>query len=195
MVLASASQARSAILSHAGIPHHCEAADLDETLIKRDAIRKGESVEIAVQRLALAKANKVAQNHIGKFVLGCDQILDCENKWYDKPANIDDARIHLHSLRGKTHRLVNGMVIVYNGTMIWTHTETAVLTMRPFSNKFLEEYLVESGESILSSVGAYLLEARGALLFDSVSGDYFTILGLPLLPILSFLREKEIIRS
>lgn len=172
-----------------------KAPQIDENPIKQSARQDGLNVEIAVQRLALAKAISVGEQYPDKYVLGCDQILDCEGTWFDKPKTMDDARSHLKQLRGKTHRLVNGLVIVHGGSTVWTHTDFATLHMHNISDGFLNDYVNQSGEDVLSSVGAYLLEARGIQLFDAIQGDYFTILGLPLLPVIAFLRAQKIIGS
>jgi septum formation protein len=193
--LASGSRSRAELLLHAGIPHIIHAPDIDENQIKKNARKDCVGVEIVVQRLALAKALYVAESYPDKFVLGCDQILDCDGVWFDKPKSMEQARSHIQEMSGKTHRLVNGLTIVHNGITVWTHTESASLSMRDISNAFLDDYINQSGEAILSTVGAYLLEARGVQLFDSIEGDYFTILGLPLLPIIAFLRSQNIVRS
>ena len=151
------------------------------------------SVEQTTLRLAIAKADRVSQRHPDKLVLGADQILECNGEWFDKPVDMNGARMHLKKLRGQRHRLVNGLVIVHRGTIIWTHTAFATLEMRDFSDAFLEAYLERSGEKILGSVGAYLLEAEGAQLFHTIEGDYFTVLGLSLLPVLAFLRDQNVI--
>jgi septum formation protein len=193
LILASASQSRADILSRASIQHLSISSDIDEDSLKQTARDEGIDVKIVTQRLALSKAVEVGKDYPEKFVLGCDQILDCEGVWFDKPKTLNEARTHLENLRGKTHRLVNGLVIVHEGSVIWTHTAIATLSMRDFSNTFLEKYLNISGQSILGSVGAYRLEAYGVHLFDTIDGDYFTILGLPLLPLLSFLREQDVL--
>jgi len=193
--LASASPSRGAILENVGIPHIREAANIDEESLKRDSRDEGLSVEQTALRLAIAKAARVGERHPNRFVLGADQILECEGNWFDKPADMGGARRHLKTLRGSRHRLVNGLAIVHKGSTLWTHTAIATLEMRNFSDRFLETYLDRSGEQILSSVGAYLLEAEGAQLFHTIEGDYFTILGLPLLPVLAFLRQQNIIET
>ena len=164
-------------------------------MLKRDARSAGLSVEQTALRLAVAKAVRVGENHPDRFVLGADQILECEGNWFDKPVDMENARNHLRTLRGSRHRLVNGLAIVHMGSVVWTHTAIATLDMRNFSDRFLETYLDRSGDRILSSVGAYLLEAGGAQLFQAIDGDYFTILGLPLLPVLAFLRQQNIIET
>jgi len=193
--LASASPSRSHLLERVGVPHLRDAADIDEDLLKRKAIGQQLSVEQAALVLATAKATVVGQRHPDKFVLGADQILECGSEWFDKPVDLPNARNHLKKLRGRRHRLVNGLAIVHQGSTVWTETAVATLEMREFSDSFLEDYLRRSGEKILNSVGAYLLEAEGAQLFRTIDGDYFTILGLPLLPVLNFLRQHNIIEA
>jgi septum formation protein len=163
--------------------------------MKRDARDEGLGVEQTALRLAIAKAGFVSDAYPDSFVLGADQILDCEGQWFDKPDDMSAARLNLQNLRGKCHRLVNGLAIFYGGSIIWTHTAIATLQMRNFSDAFLDDYLAESGEKILGSVGADLLENRGAQLFQAIEGDYFTILGLPLLPVLDLLRDQKVIQS
>lgn len=145
--------------------------------------------------MATEKAKVVAKDHSDRFVLGADQILDCGGVWYDKPQNMDAARHQLKQLRGHDHRLINGLVVLRGAETVWSHVETARLSMRNFSDEFLETYLEQSGTAILGSVGAYRLEDQGAQLFDKIDGDYFTILGLPLLPLLAFLRQEGMIAT
>jgi len=178
-----------------GIPHIRQAASVDENIIKLHSQDIGLTVEKTTLSLAKAKAQVVAQDHPEKFVLGADQILECNGVWYDKPKDADAARDHLKQLRGHDHRLVNGLIILRGSETVWSHVEIARLSMRDFSDAFLESYLQRSGPAILSSVGAYRLEDQGAQLFDEIDGDYFTILGLPLLPLLAFLRQEGMIET
>lgn len=145
--------------------------------------------------LARAKAQAVSVRHAGGVVIGADQILDCGGVWFDKPADIEAARAHLRNLRGRSHRLVCAVAVLRDGAECWHHVESARLTMRDFSDRFLENYLRGGGAEILESVGAYRLEGSGAQLFSVVDGDYFTVLGLPLLPLLAFLREDGILMT
>jgi septum formation protein len=128
-------------------------------------------------------------NRRPEFVLGGDQMLDIDGQVLDKPKDMDEARAHLKLLRGREHKLVTAAVIARAGAPVWRHVEVPRLRMRAFSDAFLEHYLAEAGEGILSSVGAYQLEGLGAQLFERVEGDYFSVLGLPLLPLMAFLRE------
>jgi septum formation protein len=128
-------------------------------------------------------------------VIGADQVLDCDGVLFDKPADPGAARTQLLALRGRTHRLVSAVVLVRDGQRLWHHVGRADLKMRDFSTRFLDRYLESAGQAALSSVGAYQLEGIGAQLFAAIEGDYFTILGLPLLPLLDNLREHGVLPS
>ncbi|HEY0835416.1 MAG TPA: Maf family protein [Azospirillum sp.] len=193
LILASGSKARAAMLEGAGVAVARDPADVDEDALKHSCRARGAGVEATAEALAEAKARHVACRHPGDFVLGADQMLDCGGVWFDKPGDRDGARAQLCDLRGRTHRLVSAAVIVRDGERLWQHTDDARLTMRPFSDAFLDRYLDACGEAVLHSVGAYHLEGFGAQLFDRVDGDFFTILGLPLLPVLGFLRDHGIL--
>lgn len=155
----------------------------------------GAEVETIALSLAQAKAADVAGRHPDAYVIGADQILECRGQWFDKPKDLATARKTLTALSGREHRLVNGVSVNLNGDEIWQHLETASLTMRPISDSFIENYVAEESPEILTSVGAYRLEQRGAQLFERIEGDYFTILGLPLLPLLEFLRVSGVLKE
>jgi septum formation protein len=191
IVLASASSARRLLLERAGIAHVCEPAAIDEAAVK--AAMQGVAVEEVALALADSKACAVATRRPGAVVIGADQILECDGRWFDKPADVAEAARHLRALRGRTHRLVSAAVAVRDGARLWRHVAEARLTMRPFSDHFLDDYLACGGPAILESVGAYRLEGPGAQLFETIDGDYFTILGLPLLPLLEFLRRERLL--
>lgn len=195
VVLASASESRGALLRNAGVAVERDPANLDEASVK-DAIRAqdGTAAEVA-ETLAELKAQRVSQRHAGALVIGADQMLQCGGIWFDKPVDLDHARGHLIALRGKTHELLSAVCVVRDGECLWRHLESAQLTMRPFSDAFLDEYLSQTGDSVCSSVGAYRLEDRGAQLFSRIDGDYFTILGLPLLPLLGFLINHGVVTA
>jgi septum formation protein len=190
LVLASQSRFRREMLERAGLVFAVDAAHVDEDEIKLSMREAGASVEDVAIKLAEHKARRVAQRWPGAVVLGSDQMLDCNGVWFDKPVDRAHARAHLQALSGRTHRLVTAAVAFRNGTRVWHHVEPARLTMRPLSEAFVERYLDAVGDDALSSVGGYQLEGIGAQLFARVEGDFFTILGLPLLAVLGFLRAQ-----
>ncbi|WP_454020270.1 Maf family protein [Azospirillum sp. Marseille-Q6669] len=193
VVLASGSRTRAEMLERAGVRVTLAPAAVDEEEIKLAARAEGAPVEDVAEALAELKAQRVTRKHPGALVIGADQMLECEGRWFDKPADRDAARTQLQDLRGKTHRLVSCAVVIRDGERLWHHVDRARLTMRPFSDAFLESYLNAAGDDVLGSVGAYHLEGLGAQLFHRVDGDFFTILGLPLLPLLGFLRVHGVI--
>ena len=188
LVLASASPSRRALLEAAGLTISVQPTFVDEAQIKTSLLKKRVSPDNIALALARAKGLAGTQKNPESVIIAADQILFCDDTLYDKPTNMDEARTHLKSLRGKSHTLIGATVLTRNNKEIWTHTDTATMTMRSFSDAFLDDYLVSAGTSILSSVGAYQLEDRGIQLFDAIEGGYFTILGLPILPLLSQLR-------
>lgn len=190
-VLASASSARRLILSRADIPFVADVAEIDEAPIKT-ALAGAEVGRVALA-LAEAKARAMAQRHSGALVAGADQILECDGRWFDKPPDRPAAERQLLALRGRCHRLVSAVVVVRDRERLWQHVDEAKLWMREFSDGYLAAYLDSSGPEVLESVGAYRLEGQGAQLFDRIEGDHFTILGLPLLPLLEFLRRHGIL--
>ncbi len=193
LVLASGSAVRAQVLRQAGLVFEISVAAVDESEIKASLQAEGLPVERVAEALAEAKAQRVAARHPQTFVLGADQMLDLGGDWLDKPRDLDEARDHLRKMRGRSHRLVSCTVLVKDGTRIWHQTAEATLTMRRFSDDFLERYIVAAGPAILNSVGAYQLEGLGAQLFERIEGDFFTILGLPLLPVLGILRQHGIV--
>jgi septum formation protein len=195
VILASGSQTRLRLLEQAGIPVEAEAAPIDERELRAAFQAQAMAVEACAEGLAELKAMRVAARRPGAFVIGADQMLDCNGVWFEKPADLDHARAHLQALRGKTHRLVTAVVVVQDGQCLWHIVDTAHLTMRPFSDAFLDDYLRRFGTAALSSVGAYHLEGLGAQLFERVDGDFFSVLGLPLLPLLGFLRGHGVIST
>ncbi|WP_372399013.1 nucleoside triphosphate pyrophosphatase [Azospirillum sp. HJ39] len=176
------------MLEQAGLNAVLDKPLVDEEEVKEAGRVEGVSADIVAEALAELKAQRIARRHPGALVIGADQMLECEGRWFDKPAGRDAARDQLLALRGRTHRLVSCAVVVRDGERMWHKTDSARLTMRNFSEAFLDDYLDRAGEGVLHSVGAYQLEGLGAQLFHRVEGDFFTILGLPLLPLLGFLR-------
>jgi septum formation protein len=189
LILASASTARRAVLEAAGLRFEAIAAAVDEAAIKESARAEGYPAADAAMMLAEAKARRIAARRPEALVIGCDQMLVLENRWFDKPESIEDARRHLEALRGKTHQLVTAVLCWRGGQRIWQHVATPRLTMRPVSDAFLDAYLALEGDQVTTTVGAYRLEGPGIHLFDKVEGEHAAILGLPLLPLLGFLRQ------
>jgi septum formation protein len=195
VILASASTVRQRLLIAAGLDVRIEPAAVDEGAIKNQfRLEASPTVDCALA-LAEAKARKTAKHHDRALVIGADQILVCDHRWFDKPADLAEARAQLRSLRGRTHELVTAVCVVLRETMLWHTVSRPQLKMRQFSDIFLEEYLAAEGTAILDSVGGYRLEGRGVQLFERVEGDYFAILGLPLLALLGFLRVRGAVRS
>ncbi|HLN25355.1 MAG TPA: Maf family protein [Patescibacteria group bacterium] len=193
VILASGSQTRFALLSAAGLTVIPVPPGVDEDAVKLSLKAEGADAGRTAEALAEIKALRVSNRHAGALVIGADQMLECQGQWFDKPRDRVQARAQLLSLRGQTHRLITAAAVLLDGQRIWHHIETASLTMRPFSEAFLDQYLDRAGDAVLSSVGAYQLEGLGAQLFSQVKGDHFTILGLPLLPLLDFLREHGVV--
>jgi septum formation protein len=191
LILASASKARSQILLSAGVNFRTQISNIDETAIKED-LKASSAGELAL-KLAVLKAKKVADINKDALVIGADQVLECEGTLYDKPTNHAAACYHLKALRGKTHRLISSVCVVRNSKMLWNVTDSVYLTMRNLSDEFIQSYLIQAGTDIYLSVGGYRLEDLGAQLFTRVEGDFFTVLGLPLLPLLEFLRSRKIL--
>ena len=195
LILASASTARRNLLAAAGLRFHVQPALVDEEAIKRMFKIERQSAADCALALAEAKAREVAEGHRDALVLGADQILGCDGSWFSKPADLADARAQLQVLRGRTHELVTAACIVFANVPIWRTVISARLTMRHFSEAFLDAYLAVEQTAILGSVGAYRLEGRGIQLFAEIQGDYFGILGLPLLELLGFLRGRVSLAS
>jgi len=195
VILASASRIRLELLERAGVAVVAEAAVVDESELKTALQAEGASAEACAEALAELKAMRISARHPTALVIGADQMLDCNGIWFDKPPDLDQARAHLQALSGKSHRLVTAAVVVRGSERLWHTITSAKLTMRSLSDGFIDEYLQRIGPVALSSVGAYQLEGLGAQLFERVEGDFFTVLGLPLLPLLGFLRGQGVIRA
>ncbi len=195
LVLASASSSRRAVLAGAGLPFSAEAAAVDEAELKAAAKAEGMSAGEAALLLAGAKAERIARRHPEALVIGCDQLLVCGERWFDKPVDLPEAAAHLRALAGQAHVLETAMVVWRNGRQIWQHLERPRLEMRALSEAFIAAYLALEGEQVLSSVGAYRLEGPGVHLFTTIKGEHSAILGLPLLPLLGFLRQHAVLRG
>lgn len=189
LTLASASPARRAMLKGAGLSFEVTPAQVDEAALRDHLAQEGASLSDIAGLLAEYKAQSISKTNPEALVIGADQLLVLGHEIFEKPKDISAARQTLQRLRGKTHELISAVALVRNGECLWRTSDAARLTMREFSAEFLEAYLAEEGEAVLTSVGAYQLEGRGAQLFRKIEGDYFTILGLPLLPLLAVLRD------
>ncbi|MXU64717.1 Maf family protein [Oceanomicrobium pacificus] len=193
LILASGSAARADMLRGAGLTFDTQVARVDEAAIKAAMLAEGAPARDIADTLAETKAMRVASKHPEALVLGADQILVFKGEIFDKPGSIDEAADQLRTLRGQTHELLSAAVIFEEGRPVWRHIGRAQLMMRPFSDAFLEGYLAAEGDGTLATVGSYKLEGRGAQLFTRVQGDYFSVLGLPLLEVLGFLRTRGVI--
>ena len=191
LILASASRSRANLLRAAGVAFEAIPAHIDEESVKINVKAKGATAAQCAETLAEFKAVHVSEQHPAALVIGADQMLECEGTWFDKPADLAHARRHLATLRGKTHVLPTAVTVALGGACVWRHVALPRLTMRGFSDSFIEGYLRAAGDDVLTSVGAYQLEGPGAQLFSNIEGDFFTILGLPLLELLGFLREHD----
>jgi septum formation protein len=188
IVLASRSEIRRRLLESAGIKVRPVPSCVDESVIKR-TFGHISGAKLA-SALAAAKAEAVSLRHPAALVIGADQLLLLDERQFDKPRDLKEAAVQLALLRGKTHQLITAIAVARSGAVVWTDCAIAKLSMRHFSDDFLNAYIISMGKDALTSVGAYKVEGRGVQLFHKIEGDYFAILGLPLLPFLSFLRRE-----
>lgn len=193
IILASGSRIRADLLRQAGIEFDIVKSDVDESVIKQKARERGDPIRDIAMSLAAAKAKKVSQQHPGAMVIGADQILGFDNEMFDKPESMEDAAKRLLILSGKAHVLYNAACIFRDGEVRWQTITYPRLTMRTLSEQEIYRYLAAAGPNVLSSVGAYQLEGLGARLFHEIEGDYFSILGLPLLQVTGFLEEQGLL--
>lgn len=192
LLLASASQIRADLLRGAGLPFDICVSPVDEDEAKRTLSKDPTALACALGEL---KARAVSEGTQGTLVIGADQVLSCEGRNFDKPRSMEEARKNLSFMCGKTHTLHSAVALAQDGEIIWSHADLAHLTMRNFSDDFLDHYMRVAGEKIMKSVGCYQLESVGIQLFEKIEGAYFTILGLPLLPLLAELRQRKVIPS
>ncbi|MGV1758965.1 Maf-like protein [Rhizobium sp. A22-96] len=189
LILASSSPFRRMLMENAGLHFQAIPANIDERSIEAPLERNGASPDAVALVLAKAKAKEVSDRFPGSLVIGSDQTMSLGAQVFHKPKSMADAENHLRTLSGKTHRLNSAIALARNGDIIWEHVSHAELTVRELSPDFIHRHLSRVGEKALSSVGAYQLEGEGIQLFSKIEGDYFTIVGLPMLPLLQQLRE------
>lgn len=194
IILASGSASRRALLAGAGVPARSIKPNVDEAHAK--AAMRAENVRVRDQAMQLAemKAMKISRTEPG-LVIGGDQMLSLDGEAFDKPADLSAAADHLRKLSGRTHTLETAIVIAENGEFVWRHLARPKLAVRTLTNSFIETYIDQCGEALLSTVGAYQLEGMGAQIFSKIEGDYFSILGLPLLPLLDYLRVRGVLQT
>lgn len=192
LILASGSSARAAMLAAAGVEFDAVPAVIDEAAVKASLADEDAPARDVVDTLAEFKAARVSARHPGRLVLGADQVLVLDGRIFDKPRDMEEARTQLGLLRGRRHHLLSAAVVCEDGRPVWRHVGTVRLVMRNFSDAFLEGYLDRHGEALLETVGAYRLEQGGVALFERIDGDYFTVLGLPLLPVMAWLRLRGV---
>jgi len=195
IILASSSQVRLRLLQAAGVDVSAVAARIDEEAIRDALLAEDATPRDVADMLAEMKARKIAERSREAVVIGCDQVLEFQGKVFGKPKDIDEARLMLRDMRGKPHKLLSAVVLYHDGQPQWRQVGEARLRMRDFSDAWLEGYLERNWEHIRHSAGGYLLEEEGVRLFSAVEGDYFTILGLPLLPLLSYLGLRGFIET
>jgi septum formation protein len=191
LILASASATRARLLTCAGIAFQVVPAHVDEAAVKQALLAEKADARRIADVLAEWKALKISRAHPSALVIGCDQVLAFGNELVSKCASMAEARALLMRLRGKKHELISAIVLARGGVPIWRHVEKASLWMNALSDKFVDDYLAAGGESLLSGVGCYQIEGTGLQLFSRIEGDYFCILGLPMLPLLSALRDQD----
>jgi septum formation protein len=195
LVLASGSASRKALLTAAGVAFIADPADLDEDRLMADLKARGADAAAVASELAQQKALAVSRRHPGKTVLGGDSVIAFDGEYLSKCATLDAARALLARLSGQTHLLVSAAALARDGALLWAHASPCRMVMRDLSPEYLDDYLAMEGPAILSSVGCYHFEGRGAQLFATVEGDYFSVLGLPLLQVLAQLRKEGVLAS
>lgn len=193
IVLASGSAIRRQMLENAGVAFETSVARIDEDSVKFALLSEGATPRDIADTLAEMKAARVSAKQPDAWVIGSDQVLDCDGRIFSKPADLTEAREQLLALRGRTHRLLSAAVILKDGAPQWRHVGTVRLTMRDFSDSYLDDYLARMGDGALATVGAYKLEEEGVRLFSRIEGDYFTVLGMPLIELLGYLTSRGVL--
>lgn len=195
LILASSSSIRKALLDQAGIPNTVEKARVDEEMIRSALLAEGASAHDIADTLAETKAQKVANKVPQGFVLGCDQILSLDDRLFKKAKDADQLKSQLRELSGKTHHLYSAAVLYQDGAPIWRHVGHVRMTMRDLSDGFINTYVAENWDQVQYCVGGYMIESTGIRLFRKIEGDYHSILGLPLLPLIEILARHEMITT
>ena len=195
LVLASSSRSRKTMLTAAGVSFIADPASVDEGAVKKTLSAKQANATTVAETLAMMKADEVSHRHPEALVIGSDQMLACGGRWFDKPVDRATAKAQLLDLRGRKHELIAAVTVVRGNRPLWRHLDRASLVMRAFSEAFVDEYLDRVGDDALLSVGAYQVEGQGIQLFEAIEGDVFTIMGMPLLPLLGFLRSQGVVRT
>jgi septum formation protein len=189
LILASQSPFRRMLMENAGLTFQTQAAEIDERAVEAALAARNPTPQAIAEALAIEKARDVARRSPGSLVIGSDQTLSLDGRVFHKPADMAEAKSHLMAMSAKTHSLNCGIALVRDGETLWSDVSIATLTMRPLSAAFIDRHLARVGTRVLASVGAYQLEGEGVQLFERIDGDYFTILGLPLIPLLAKLRD------
>lgn len=179
------------MLRAAGLSFESLPADIDEDSITAQMLQQNESPKAIASALACQKAQHISQQNPAAFVIGSDQILECDGQLLSKAANAEEAATKLRHLSGRDHSLISAVCVIQDGTILWQDTDCATLTMRDLSDADIAAYTTKAGEALTRSVGAYEIESLGAWLFDRIEGDYFTILGMPLLKLLRYLQDEQ----
>ncbi|MBS28199.1 MAG: hypothetical protein CL566_04635 [Alphaproteobacteria bacterium] len=193
LVLASGSSVRTRLLTAAGVPHQVEPANIDEGEVRDRLLAEDASHDVIAEVLAELKAQKVSERHPDAIVLGADQILSCNGDLFEKPAGLEGVRAHLNALSGKSHTLHTSVCAISAGDVIWHHNSGPKLRMRTFSDGFIDRYVEAAGLAVCETVGGYQMEGLGVHLFEEIEGDFYDILGLPMLPLLAFLRQQSMV--